>query len=162
MRMTKRILIFMLLSTTLLLLITGCGKSPSYTSEAIPDSMNEEEIDVDITEKMYVTYINEIYLNAEDYIGQNIRIQGMFQSYTDESTDSTYYFVYRIGPGCCGNDGDMCGFEFTWDGKIPEENDWIEVIGTLRSYEYDGWPVLVLDASSVTVQKERGEENVFQ
>jgi putative membrane protein len=120
------------------------------------------DVDVDITEKMYVAYINDIYVNTPDYIGQNIRIQGMFQSYTDENTGLTYYYVYRVGPGCCGNDGSMCGFEFTWSGDLPQNNDWIEVIGSLRTYEEDGWTYLTLDASSVTVMKERGAENVFQ
>ena len=120
------------------------------------------DIDVDITENMYVTYINEIYINTEDYIGKILRIEGMFQAYKDENTKKTYYYVYRTGPGCCGNDGSMCGFEFSWDGDMPKDNDWIEVVGKLRSYEEDGYTYLTLDAKSVTVMDARGSETVYQ
>lgn len=127
-----------------------------------PPGVDLNDIDVDITEKMYVTYINEIYVNTDDYIGQMIRIEGMFQAYKDENTGITYYYVYRTGPGCCGNDGSMCGFEFTWSGEMPKDNDWIEVVGKLRTYEEDGYTYLTLDAESVTVLDVRGAENVYQ
>lgn len=163
----KRIIPILLI---LVILLSGCGstESSSKTSDektAVSEDTHIEalpEIDVDITEKMYVTYINEIYVNTDDYIGQNIRIQGMFQAYKDENTGLTYYYVYRTGPGCCGNDGSMCGFEFTWNGNMPKDNDWIEVVGSLRTYEEDGWTFLTLDANSVTVMDERGAETVLQ
>ena len=138
-------------------------QSSPADEKASPDGeQSSPDIDVDITEKMYVAYINEIYVNTEDYIGQTIRIQGMYQAYTDENTGQTYYYVYRVGPGCCGNDGSMCGFEFTWDGQMPKDNDWIEVVGSLRSYDEDGWTYLTLDAESVTVMDVRGAETVSQ
>jgi putative membrane protein len=143
--------------------------SMGTTSESIsnsgedPDShVDPNDIDVDITEKMYVSYINEIYVNTDDYIGKIIRIEGMFQAYTDENTGNIYYYVYRTGPGCCGNDGSMCGFEFTWNGDMPKDNDWVEVVGSLRSYEEDGCEYLTLDAKSVIVMEARGAETVYQ
>ena len=40
---------------------------------------------------MYVTYINEIYTNFDDYLGRTIKLQGMFTSeYYEPSPDSTY------------------------------------------------------------------------
>ena len=169
--MKRSISIFLILA----LLLAGCSnEKPSEkmpNDEAAVEDANSElagekqsGIDVDITEKMYVTYINEIYLNTEDYLGQTIRIQGMYKPYIDENTGLTYYYVYRTGPGCCGNDGSMCGFEFTWDGDMPNDNDWIEVVGSLRSYDdEDGWTYLTLDSKSVTVMvEERGAESVYQ
>lgn len=172
--MMKRIIPIFLI---LVLGLAGCGndtlseKAPNdktAVEEATSDHTElagdkQSGIDVDITEKMYVTYINEIYLNTEDYLGKTIRLQGMYKPYIDENTGLTYYYVYRTGPGCCGNDGDMCGFEFTWDGDMPKDDDWIEVVGSLRSYEDDdGWVYLTLDSKSVTIMEERGAESVYQ
>lgn len=117
---------------------------------------------IHITEKMYVTYINDIFTNADEYMGKKIKLEGMFTSAYDEITGLTYYFVYRTGPGCCGNDGDMCGFEFTTTDPLPEEKDWIEVIGTLDSYEENGFTYLTLKDSKVTLKSERGQEVVYQ
>lgn len=137
--------------------------NPNQASDADPTQAPDlSEIDVDITEKMYVTFINEIYVNTEDYIGKTIRIEGMYTAYTDENNGNTYYYVYRTGPGCCGNDGSMCGFEFTWNGSMPKDNDWIQVVGSLRTYDEDGFTYLTLDAKSVTVMDERGAETVYQ
>ena len=122
---------------------------------------NEKDI-IEVTEKMYVTYINDIYTNFENYEGKKIRIQGIFTSFYDETVDETFYFVYRTGPGCCGNDGAMCGFEFTTSGEIPTENDWIEVTGVLTSYEQDGVLYLMLKDSTVEIKQERGLEVVYQ
>lgn len=119
------------------------------------------EILIDITEKMYVAWINEIYTNTDLYLGQKIRIEGMYTSQLYEPTNTTYYYVYRVGPGCCGNDGSMCGFEFSYDGEMPQDNDWIEVIGTLDKYEEEGNTYLTLRAESVTVRDERGSETVI-
>lgn len=140
------------------------GAAGESSSDKVKQSsdFDPSDIDVDVTENMYVAYINEIYINTEDYLGKVIRIQGMFQAYKDENTGITYYYVYRTGPGCCGNDGSMCGFEFTWDGDMPKDNDWIEVVGKLRQYEEDGTTYLTLDAKSVTIMDVRGAETVYQ
>ncbi len=117
---------------------------------------------IELTENMYVTYINEIYTNYEDYIGRTIKLEGMFTSEYYEPSDTTYEYVYRVGPGCCGNDGSMCGFEFTWDGDMPSDNDWIEVTGVLDKYDLEGQTYLTLRAQSVNVKAERGAETLYR
>jgi len=126
-------------------------------------SCGEPDDSINITENMYVTYINEIYTNTDDYVGKNITIEGMFTSEYYKPTDTTYYYVYRQGPGCCGNDGSMCGFEFTWDGVGSlSDNDWIKVTGELHTYEENGATYLTLSASDVSVLDERGAEIVYR
>ena len=126
------------------------------------ESAASDQPTIELTETMYVTYINEIYTNYDDYIGRTVKLEGMYTSEYYEPSDATYYYVYRVGPGCCGNDGSMCGFEFTWDGEMPKDNDWIEVVGTLNKYDLDGQTYLTIKASSVTVKTERGAENVYR
>ena len=163
------------LAAALMLLLAGCsversgGAAPDESalaaSQGSARTTSAQAVGgdvVELTEKMYVTYLNEIYANTQDYLGRTIRLQGMFTAIFYEPTDTTYYYVYRIGPGCCGNDGSMAGFEFTWDGEMPNENDWIEVTGVLGEYEIDGLSYLTLNASSVNIMKERGAENVYQ
>lgn len=131
------------------------------SSDRSGSSESEGDI-INITEKMYVAYINDIYTNPGDYLGKTIKIQGMCQKDSYEYQEKTIpvNYVYRVGPGCCGNDGSMCGFEFTFDGNLPENNDWIEAEGVLVQYEEDGISYLVLRASSVTVMTQRGAETV--
>ncbi len=157
-----------LLALCMVLALTGCtvDRAPQDSSPQdldAPASAAAPDSDVvELTEDMYVTYINEIYTNSEDYLGRTIKLEGMFASAYDESSGANYTYVYRVGPGCCGNDGSMCGFEFTWGGEMPENGDWIEVIGTLDEYEQNGVAYLTLRAKSVRKLDVRGAENVYR
>ncbi len=149
-------------ATTLIILILcmallGC----SGAEGADAPKHDRTVVDVDITEKLYVSFINEIYTNTADYVGQTIRIEGMFTSETIGG--KTYYYVYRRGPGCCGNDGAMCGFEFTWGGAGSlKDNCWIQVVGELETYDEGGKTYLSLDVVSLMVMSVRGSETVRQ
>lgn len=135
---------------------TVVSEIESSTEELKLDYENE----IDITEKLYVSWINEIYTNFDNYKGKTVKIEGMYTAQQYADNGPTYYFVYRVGPGCCGNDGSMCGFEFTYGDKMPKDNDWICVEGILDSYEENGVTYLTIKAKNVTVMDQRGAENV--
>ena len=116
---------------------------------------------VEIREKMFIAQTNDIYLNAEDYLGKTIRYEGIFDVDFWAEMGTTYYYVIRYGPGCCGDDGDA-GFEVRWEGAYPEQNDWVEAVGVLEAYEEDGYQYLRLALSSLTVLPTRGAEFVSQ
>lgn len=150
--MKKKNIICIIMILVSLSLLCGCS------SDEKGDKKDEV---INISEKVYVTYINDIYTNPQEYLGKTIKIQGMFKSET--IGDTVYDYVYRIGPGCCGSDGDMCGFEYTYDGEIPSNNDWIEVEGKLIEYEEEGEKFICIQANSVKVKNDdRGKENVNQ
>jgi uncharacterized membrane protein YcgQ (UPF0703/DUF1980 family) len=130
-----------------------------------PDGQNASGPVIEIKEKMFIAQTNDIYLNAEDYIGRTIRLEGLFKTDSYDDLSKTYRFVMRYGPGCCGNDG-SAGFEVAWpDGQkrpYPKEDDWVRAEGTLRYYEEDGYPYLYLALASLSVERNRGAEFVTQ
>lgn len=131
-----------------LMMLVGCSNKSGNT--------------IDITEDMYLSWVNEIYSNEKDYIGKTIKIEGMYSTYDIESEDATYNLVYRVGPGCCGTDGDLCGFEFESDNELPNENDWIEITGVLGYYDVNGTKYLTIKDAQINVKEERGQEIVGQ
>jgi zinc transport system permease protein len=120
---------------------------------------------IEIKEKMFIAQTNDVYLNAEDYMGKTLRLQGLFKR--EQSDYGSYCFVIRYGPGCCGNDGNA-GFEVAWEPrnkalvKYPAEDDWVEATGVLSSYEEDGYPYLYLALTDLKVMDKRGAEYVTQ
>jgi len=116
---------------------------------------------IEIKEKMFIAQINDVYLNADDYFGKTIKLEGMFKQ--DEVDSKTYSFVIRYGPGCCGYDGNA-GFEIAWSTEkpYPEADSWVEVVGVLKSYEEDQLKYLYLDLISLNVLEKRGAETVYQ
>ena len=119
---------------------------------------------VKIGEKMFISQVNDVYLNTEDYLGKTIKLEGIFKQ--EQGYEKSYCFVLRYGPGCCGNDGNV-GFEVAWaDEKAqsyPAIDSWVEATGVLKTYEEDGYDqYLYLDLSSLNVKNKRGAETVIQ
>lgn len=165
--------------------LTGCGSndtegnatpttSVSANSEVdvegttAVESVDSEEVNqakqgkvVEIKEKMFLTQMNDIFLNYDDYVGKTIKYEGIYSYLYDELTDSYISFVYRNSPGCCGDDG-IAGFEVVYEGEPVMDEEWVEVVGTLETYELDGNEYIRLVASSMTVLSERGAEYVSQ
>jgi uncharacterized membrane protein YcgQ (UPF0703/DUF1980 family) len=119
---------------------------------------------VEIKEKMFIAQVNDVYLNADDYMGKTIKLEGIFKQ--DEGYDKSYFFVIRYGPGCCGFDG-TAGFEVVWAnekaGHYPAVDSWVEAAGVLKSYKEDEYmQYLYLDLASLNVLSKRGAETVLQ
>ncbi len=139
--------------------VTSGDTAVVHDTVDLPDPAESDVIE--IKEKMFVAQTNDVYLNPEDYLGKTIKYEGIFDVYYWEETDFTFYSVIRYGPGCCGYDA-YAGFEVAWDGEYPKQDDWVEAVGVLESYEEDGSTYLLLRLSSLTVMDVRGEEYVYQ
>jgi zinc transport system permease protein len=120
---------------------------------------------VEIKEKMFIAQTNDVYLNTDEYLGRTIKLEGLFKYEQYAGIDTAYCFVLRYGPGCCGNDGNA-GFEVAWDHDAPppypEVDAWVEAVGTLSTYEEDGYPYVYISLSSLKVLDKRGAEYVTQ
>ena len=143
------------------------------SGEYEPEPVREEEIvepepivipegDIlEIKENFFITQINDIYFNFESYAKKTIVVEGMFTYFVSYFDDSKVPAVYRLGPGCCGNDG-WGGFLLDYSGKFPEENEWIRVTGKPYIKETNGFADLYLKVLSIEVKSERGAEFVRQ
>ncbi|MDD4565591.1 MAG: hypothetical protein PHE79_09005 [Eubacteriales bacterium] len=139
--------------------ISGTNSNSSKHNTLPPVSTSSDVIE--IKEKLFIAQTNDIYINPQDYLGKTLKYEGIFDSYYYDVTDTTYYYVIRYGPGCCGFDANA-GFEVVWSGDYPNKNDWVEVIGVLEEFEEDGYKYLRLNLSSLVVLDTRGEEYVYQ
>lgn len=143
------------------------------SGEYEPEPVREEEIvepepivipegDIlEIKENLFITQINDIYFNFESYKDKTIIVEGMFTYFVSYFDDAKCPAVYRLGPGCCGNDG-WGGFLLDYNGKYPSENDWIRVTGKPYIKETNGFADLYLKVLSIEVKSERGAEFVRQ
>ncbi|MBQ6380245.1 MAG: hypothetical protein IJJ41_01405 [Clostridia bacterium] len=164
-----------LLAAVMMLGFVGCGSSKKEAETTTAPAV--AKADIVFKEATYVTLINDVYNNPNNYLGKVIQIDGMFTSedFTSQG-GKIYYYVYRQGPGCCGNDGSMCGFEFTsadgtYPDYVPKEGDapaahpWIKVVGTLEQYYEDQngqqtGPFYTLKNATYEVMTTRGAEVV--
>jgi uncharacterized membrane protein YcgQ (UPF0703/DUF1980 family) len=113
--------------------------------------------------------MNDITINPRLYLGETIRMEGMFKHNRWQGRD--IYRIYRFGPGCCGEDEEL-GFEFSWDSDYPSSNtfssevplpkpdDWIEIVGVISSYQISGFPFLYVAITELNFPDRRGAETV--
>ena len=137
------------------MLLSACASTPA------PQRETEDENVLEIGEKMFLTQINDMYFNFDDYRDRTIAVEGMYAPFYSRDGSKTAPVVYRRGPGCCGNDG-WGGFLLKYDGEYPNENDWIRVTGTPELIEEGDYLNLYLHVTSLEVKTERGSEFVIK
>ncbi len=106
--------------------------------EAPPVPKKSGKIDVDLTKmnaNMIYSYIFEMIVEPENYLGKTIKVKGFFYSVVDEETGERYYAVIIPDAlACCKQ-----GMEFKWLGDhtyptdYPEENQEITITGTYKT-----------------------------
>ena len=145
-------IIFMMI--TLILIVNSCFKNNN--SETKTASQTET---IEIRERMFATQINDIYLNAADYLGKTIKLEGIFMS----GGNNTVFYVLRYAPDdCCGGRG-YAGFEVrrsSLSAELPADDSWVEAAGILREYEAGLRKFLYLELTSLVVMDKRGSEFV--
>ena len=146
-RLTKHLFFVVVVMTV----TTGCNRT------------EESDSIVEITERMFRTQIEEIYLNSDDYLGKTIRLEGIFVGFLWNQSYS--YFVYRFAAGgCCGTD--QVGFEVKWPESlrepIPENNSWVQATGVLNYGVEETFVYLYLELTSLDVLTTRGMESVWR
>lgn len=118
---------------------------------------------IEIRERMFVTQVNDVYLNAQSYMGRTIKLEGIFLTRQISENESIHYVIRYAPDGCCGGGG-MIGFEVKWANsrRYPENNSWVEATGVLKEYRSGPNRFLYLELSSLNVLETRGMEFVRQ
>ena len=125
---------------------------------------------LEVRENMFLTQIDNIYLNYRDYLGRTIKLEGFFMH--DSWGDDNWFLVVRGIPDCCG-EGAYTGFEVSWDpdyrgihqnpdiSRWPETGEWVEAIGVLGHYNYMG-DRLFLALTELNILETRGQDFVYR
>ena len=127
---------------------------------ALNTGANDTKI-FEIREKMFIQQCNDIYFNADEYLGRTVKLEGIFGEFPNVIGGEPEQYVYRNAPGCCGYDG-MAGFRVLLDDcPAPKQYAWVEATGTVEitSSGTDDEDV-VLRLSSLKVTDKRGSEFV--
>ena len=144
----KKILVLIILVLLLPSMLFGCDA--------------DSDVDVEITERYFMARMTDIMLNYHHYIGRTVRYEGVFDT-LDYFGGMPLGFVFRRGPGCCGDDG-FGGFMVLWeDGRsdFPENNDWVEIVGTFGVTEVGDFRLRSIYLKSLTVLDVRGADFVW-
>ena len=135
-----------------------------YDIAADRKSFDPNKIDMTVGDKLYMTQINDWYVNFSDYDGKSVVIEGYYMIFDDK-----YTFVGRKGPTCPYCTGGYVNFEFKSDEDLSgliSESSWVRVTGILRQgtmYPGSGQPsepFYYIEAMSVEKLPEVGLDTI--
>ena len=161
----KKALLAMLLATVILL--SACSASadmlPPDADPSIDFAAETNGPVVEIKEKFFIAQLNDIYQNKNRYLGKTIKLEGMFTYNQEEEEQYRIYAVYRLGPGCCRDDGQAL-IEVAWpegtDTLYPKHEAWVEAVGVLEEYQEGVSTFIRIRLLSLEEKQERGAEYV--
>jgi len=132
-------------------LLAGCGGGNG-------DNGGNERL-IEIGDRLFIMQVDNIYTNAQRYLGRMVQLQGIFETHHWEG--ETFHIVFRNAPGCCGDDG-VVGFQLDLDGTPPlADNAWVEVTGELERFGPNPNEIR-LRVTNIEEMAERGIEFVNQ
>jgi len=110
----------------LCVLIAGCGSGAAEEVSGILDL-------TEMSSKMVYGAVFDIMNNPDNYLGQTMKIDGVYAPSYYGVTDQTYHYVVIADAlACCQQ-----GIEFICEGggDYPAEGDAIEIVGVFGKYE---------------------------
>lgn len=155
MKPKKIILIILLLAIVagIITVVVVSGNNEETNQTSAEEESNKA--DIVMQDNYFITQINDIYINPDQYLGKTIEIEGFPMSYLQ------YKFVGRYGPGCCANDGyAYLEYEYSEQLELVDEKDWIKVKGTIEKGNDNGQPYIYIKATSVEKMDTRGNDTV--
>ena len=106
-----------------------------YDIAADQKKYSGKKADIVVGDDLYMTQINDWFMNFKDYEGKLVSLEGYYIKYEN------YTFVGRNGPTCPYCTGGYVDFEFKSDedfSDLKSGKSWISVNGILRQgYSYD-------------------------
>lgn len=155
MKIKKIILIIVLLAVVAgIVVVVAVSGNKEEVDTNVPEEQTAKA-DIVMQDKYFITQINDIYINYEQYLGKTIEVEGFPMSY------QKYKFVGRYGPGCCVSDGyAYLEYEYSEELELVDEKDWIKVKGTIEK-GFDGTQTYIyIKATSVEKMDTRGNDTV--
>lgn len=114
-----------------------------------------------IPEKMFITTINAMYVDFKEYKDKVIEVEGMFAFFYNGKGAKEIPAVYRLGPGCCSNDG-WGGFPLYYNGPMPPEGVWVRVKGVPEMVKQGKMNNIYLHVISLDILEQAGASYVKQ
>jgi uncharacterized membrane protein YcgQ (UPF0703/DUF1980 family) len=134
-----------------------------YDIEKDRETFSPDLVDITVGDKLYMTQINDWFVNFKDYADKTVKIEGYYINF-----DNKYTFVGRSGPTCPYCTGGYVDFEFKTDQDLSSFTSlktWISVTGILREGKSalsngETTPFYYIEAMNVTKMDQPGVDPI--
>lgn len=96
-----------------------------------------------ITDEQFINMVDDLYIHADDFVGQKVRIKGFALRMPGFAPDELV--VSRLIMSCCAADASAIGLMIKGDdAALFKDDDWLEVTGVIDILELDGERIPVI------------------
>lgn len=126
----KKFISYLLIASVMTVSLIGCGISNEKASDKPEKSLKESVEEAEEESHEYADQIYDVYENIDEYIGKTVTVTAFAK--VDSSYAENEFMLHRLLVDCCVDDASSLGFiTRVKDGKIPENEQWIQVTGTI-------------------------------
>ena len=128
----KKVFFLIILAVIILVIFNLIKKLDKIGKEQIGNDIDiyaSNKDYINITEKYFVSQLDEVYINIKDYMGKTISYEGYIANLEKENM-----FVVGREFYCCGFDAYLVGFECEYDKEKYENDEWVRVTGVMDTY----------------------------
>jgi uncharacterized repeat protein (TIGR03943 family) len=107
---------------------------------------------IDVSENMYMEILNSLALFPDNFKGKPIHIKGFV--YREGGMKPNQFVVARFSVSCCSADASPYGVLVeSGAAKLFANDTWVDIQGVLGTSEYDGNPIVKIDATQINQVK---------
>ena len=129
----------------------------------LQDNIEEEKnniknVDVIISDENFITDMDEVFNNIDDYIGKTMKVEGFIGS-----IDGDNFKVLRLYDMAHDDHSHevTVGVNAIYDGEVPAEDTWVEIIGVIIKEVVDGREQPVIKVSRLEKKFTHGKTKVY-
>ncbi|PPA69563.1 TIGR03943 family putative permease subunit [Jeotgalibacillus proteolyticus] len=134
----------------------------NYLSDSEYDRKMEllKEEQIEMSEDVFAVYIEEIQTNPQMYNGKKIKIKGFV--YKENGLNSNQFIISRFLINHCVADARVVGMVSEYkDAALYTQDTWVELQGTIRTEEYNGVEIPVIQVEEVETISEPDDPYIF-
>lgn len=130
-------------------------------SKAEVESSNEQSdinnIDITIKDDTFITQMDEVFINIYDYIGKTMKVEGIVKNVLGKN-----FAVVRLYDMQHEDHSHevTVGIDAEYDGEVPAEDSWVEIIGVIDKQVRDEKDRPVLKVKSLEKKFTWGQAKV--
>lgn len=119
---------------------------------------NDSSIDILVRDDTFITQLDYIITNIDDFIGKRIKVEGILTTIKNNS-----FIVVRLYDMVHEDHSHeiTVGINAEYDGEIPPEATWVSITGIIKKSEIDSRILPLVEVDKIEAYNTYGQEKVY-
>ena len=138
-------------------ILNAQSQESNVDTESFKDP-DDSSIDILISDDTFITQLDYIITNIDDFIGKRIKVQGILTT-----IENNRFIVVRLYDMAHEDHSHeiTVGINAEYDGEIPPESTWVSITGIIKKSQIDSRILPIVDVEKIQTYDTYGQEKVY-